>query len=112
MRYGCQQCREEASLREESSLSHLARTRLAAHLAACSSCRSYAATLESARAWTPVLSAAARESILDRVWARREPARRQQAPRWRAARVWLSAASVLVSLALVRTGMEIAKAPP
>jgi hypothetical protein len=115
MRYTCQQCREEVSVRPSDELSHLARARLAAHLDACSSCRSYAlryaATIDATRAWTPVLTEATKDAILDRLCPRREPVPSRPVPRWRAAAVWLGPAVALAAFALVRWGTEIARPP-
>jgi len=117
MRYSCEQCREEVSVRERGDLSHLERARLAAHLDACPSCRSwshrYAATIEAASAWAPGLTAQGREAILDRICARCGPPPPRPAPLWRAAAPWLpaavSVAALVLAVALVLPESEIAR---
>ncbi|HET8539449.1 MAG TPA: hypothetical protein VFL83_06210 [Anaeromyxobacter sp.] len=112
MRYGCEQCREEVAVRD--GLSHLARARLAAHLEACTSCRSFAdrwaTTLEHARASAPTLGEATKDGILDLVCARCEPARGERIPRWRAAAVVVVPVALLL-FAIVHSRTEVTGPP-
>ncbi len=113
MRYGCEQCREEVAVRD--GLSHLARARNAAHLEACTSCRSFAdrwaATIESARASAPMLTEARKDALLDLISVWCDPPRRRTIPGWRAAAVVISAAALLL-FALVRSRTEVASPKP
>lgn len=114
MRYGCAQCREELTLGPK-ELSHLARARLAAHLGGCDACRAHAArwseAMGAARAWVPAPAAAERDAILDRICARREPARPASVPARRGFAAGLLAAGALVGLVLARVGGETVRAP-
>jgi hypothetical protein len=112
MRYACERCREEVALRDE--LSHLERARLAAHLEACTACRSFAdrwaVTIECARASVPMLTLARKDAILNLIGIRCEPPRKHGSPRRRAA-AFVALAAGLVLFALVRPGSEEVAGP-